>query len=735
MILLNALMQTLRDGVLPRLGVVAGLLTLVVLPTAAQAQQERVPSLRALRIQSALSLDGFLSEDYWQQADITSDFRQYEPLEGQPATERTEVRTMYDEKNLYIGVRCYDSEPEKIIAQKLERDSGVRDDDCFLLVLDTYHDHRNAFYFATNPNGVEEDGLVTDEQRFFNRDWDGVWQVKARITKEGWSAEFAIPFWTLRFPKAPVQTWGLNFSRIIKRKNEEVNWASWTRLNGGFHRISKAGHLVGLEGLAPGRNLQIKPFALTRGTQDTAGPSHLVTRGDLDSGLDVKYGLASNLTLDLTVNTDFAQVEADVQQINLTRFSLFYPEKREFFLENAGLFDFGVETFGGPPRLLLFFSRRIGIEGGQNIPILAGGRVTGKVGRYNIGLLDIASDRKGEVARAHFSVLRIKRDLFQRSYLGLIATNRADVGERENRTFGLDGSLWLSNELELKALWARAQDLGRRNAREAGRIALDFTRNHWGWFAEHLLIDNGFDPGIGFVHRTNLRRSFAVFRVSPQPNGRLLRRTNIFNSYTYLTTVHGRVQDRAYEFRVNNQLDSGDQVNFGYEWNFERLDQPFPLRSEVRLPTGDFRTNRYSLGFEASKKRRIAGEMEYSWGGFYDGNQQTWEIQGELKPSAHFSMELGYRHDDLRLREGAFKTNLFSLRINWALSTRLFTNALIQYNSDTRQVSLNYRLDFIHSPGSDLFVVVNGTWLRRPQADLITMNRALVVKWTQLLHF
>jgi hypothetical protein len=396
------------------------------------AQSNHVtPQLRAHKINSNIQLDGMLTEAYWQEAEAASDFRQIQPREGEPATEGTEVRVLHDHDNLYIGVMCYDAEPDKIVSQKQQRDSGLDDDDMFGFVLDTYHDHRNAYFFSTNPNGAEEDGQVVDGAYEFNLDWDGVWEVKAKVHEQGWSAEFKIPLWNLKFKSLPEQSWGINFTRLIKRKTEYVNWASWSRDNGGFLRISRAGDLLGLQELKQGFNLQIKPFTLGKSTRDRLLEANPLRDEKLDAGLDVKYGLTSNLTLDLTANTDFAQVEADVEQINLTRFPLFFPEKREFFLESASTFQFGEPGFFGPPAMLLFFSRRVGIEGFRNIvPILAGGRLTGKVGRFNVGVLDILTDDKNGLPQSHFSVARVSRDIFQRSKIGIIFTNRADLGRR-----------------------------------------------------------------------------------------------------------------------------------------------------------------------------------------------------------------------------------------------------------------------------------------------------------------
>jgi hypothetical protein len=363
---------------------------------AAQADERsrETPALRAHRIgaEDVVRLDGALDEPVWQRADSAAGFRQREPLEGATASEPTSVRVLYDDAYLYIGVWAYDSEPGRIVARQLERDvplgltrfGPAGSDDAIELILDTYHDRRNAYYFATNPNGVQVDGLITDESEAPDINWDAVWDVRARRTSEGWTAEFAIPLRSIRFASAAgSQTWGFNVQRVVVRKNEQALWTSWSRDNEGLNRISRAGELTGLDALTSRTSAYIKPYVLTETGQDYLARPNGTIDVDPKIGADAKIGLASGLNLDLTVNTDFAQVEADDEQIDLTRFNLFFPEKREFFLENAGIFEFGAPQFFGPPHLLLFFSRRIGLAGAEfgalPVPMLAGARLSGSM--------------------------------------------------------------------------------------------------------------------------------------------------------------------------------------------------------------------------------------------------------------------------------------------------------------------------------------------------------------------
>ncbi|MFQ5652416.1 MAG: DUF5916 domain-containing protein [bacterium] len=707
---------------------------------AAQADEDHssVPTLEALLIDSKIQLDGRLEEGVWQRAPVATEFFQIQPREGESATERTEVRVLYHDQDLFIGVHCFDSSPQDIVAQKLQRDSGLDDDDMFGILFDTYHDHRNAYYFATNPNGVEEDGQIVDGAFSKNLDWDGVWEVKARITANGWTAELKIPLWNLRFNGAARQSWGVNFTRIIKRKTEQVNWASWSRNNGGFLRISRAGDLLNLNGLRSGLNLQVKPYTLGRINRGNLLRANSTGKESFDGGLDVKYGITSNLTLDLTYNTDFAQVEADVEQINLTRFPLFFPEKREFFLESASTFQFGQPGFFGPPPLLLFFSRRIGIEGIQTLtPIIAGGRLTGKVGRFDLGLIDVVTEEKNGFPKTHFSVARISRDLFQRSRVGLIVTNRANVGQDQNRAYGIDANIWLSNVLEFQSFFAQTHAAGSGNTDRAWKLGLDFTKDHLGGFASHLFIDQNFDPALGFVLRRNIRQTTLAFRVSPQPNGKFLRRTDIRQNLVHILNKDGELTDWTYGLSFNNELSSGDFITLQYSHIFVSLPDTFRFRSDIRIAPADFGNNQVSASFQSSAKRKVTASANMGWREFFSGELFNWGAGVAYVPSPHFSVAFEYGRNEVRLPEGKLNTDLFELRMNLMFTTRLFLNGLMQYNSETNDFSTNLRLNFIHSAGSDLFLVFNEE-RGRPGATffdgLPARNREFILKFTQLLR-
>jgi hypothetical protein len=496
--------------------------------------------------------------------------------------------------------------------------------------------------------------------------------------------------------------------------------------------------LLDLRGLKQSFNLQIKPFTLGKTTRENLLEPIPLKDESFDAGIDARYSLTSNLTLDLTANTDFAQVEADVEQINLTRFPLFFPEKREFFLESASTFEFGEPGFFGPPSMLLFFSRRIGIEGFNSIvPIIAGGRLTGKMGRFNIGVLDILTDEGNGFPQSHFSVARVSWDIFQRSKIGMIFTNRSDIGQYHQQAYGADADIWLSNPMLFQTFFAETYTSSTKQTDRSWKLALDFTKDHWGWFAGHTVIDQNFDPAVGFVLRRDIRRTFLTFRVSPQPNGRILRRTDIRQSFTHITNFDHRLQDWQYSLLFQNEFSSGEYLNIGYARIFERLDQPFRFRPDIQIPSGDYQSNQVSADFQSSAKRKITGVANILWRDFYTGALFNWGGGFGYSPNPHFSFRLNYDRNQVDLPEGKLDTDLFALRLNLTFSTRLFFNTLVQYNSETNELSTNLRLNFIHSPGSDLFIVYNesrGRFGEDFRDGLPARQREFIVKLTKLLR-
>jgi hypothetical protein len=502
--------------------------------------------------------------------------------------------------------------------------------------------------------------------------------------------------------------------------------------------VSRAGQLTGLESLPGGLDLYVKPYALGEAGRDYVGQPDGDVVLDGAGGLDAKLGLGSGLVLDLTINTDFAQVEADDEQIDLTRFRLFFPEKREFFLENAGIFQFGTEGFGHwAPDILLFFSRRIGLAEGRTVPTLGGGRLTGRAGRQTVGFLNVVTGEESDLGAplTNFTVGRVKRDVGERSYVGAIVTSRLEEGGVSNLTGGIDWDLWFTNQLVLEGFYARSGDSRPGGDDYSWRATLDYTGDWLGWRAEHLEIGPDMSPGIGFVRRHDVAKTSGWVRLTPRPPIGGLRKIDIRTELEYVARQSDprEVQDRRWELNVSPELDSGDDGRFSVEYQFQRLDREFELAQDVVVPPGDYEDWNFRAHLSTSRARPVSGGLSGGGGDFWGGDR--WYVGGDLNfDSPHFGLALGYEHNDVDVPGGAFETDLVRGRLKLAANTRLFGNALVQYNSQTRAFSINLRIDWIHRPGSDLFIVFNeqrevfgSRW--NPE------SRAFIVKLTYLMWF
>lgn len=713
----------------------------------AQQADNSPGSVSAMRLgaEGTVRLDGLLTEPFWSRADVISDFRQREPAEGVPASERTEVRIVYDSDNLYIGIIAFDSQPERIVSRLLQRDRVMQrggfggmsfaGDDGVAILLDPFHDHRNAVVLATNPNGAEYDALITDEGSELNVDWRAVWRVASARTTEGWSTEFEIPWRTLRYPADEEGTiWGLNVFRVIQRNKEEVLWRSWEREGGGFDRVSMAGHLLGLEGLpSHGLNVEAKPFVLAGRTQTRNAAGGLPVDGELDAGLDLKSELRPGLVLDLTMNTDFAQVEVDDEQVNLTRFNLFFPEKRDFFLENAGIFEFGQQGFFGPPPYLMFFSRRIGIGPSGEVPIVGGGRLTGRVGGQTVGFLSVVTDasagRDGEI----FNVARVKRDIGSSNYLGAMVTDRRGP-DPTNTVAGVDGRFHLSPALVFDAFAAQSFTQGPGGDGLAYNATLDYTTDPYGFFLQHLAIDKDAVASSGFITRTDLRRSSVNLRRRIRPGILGLRLNDFRVNGEYQSTLDGRFQDWGAGLSLNPTWNAGDNGSFTLDFGETRVDETFTLADTLPVPAGRYSEDGWSARLTTSSARWWTLSVNASRKDFFGGTLAARGGTVAVTPDPSISMSIGLTRNDVEIPGGSFTADITSVRAIWALSTKITTNALVQYNSLTDDLIANVRFNFIHRPGSDLYVVFTEQRLDG-EDGLSVADRGLVVKFTYLFRF
>ena len=691
------------------------------------------------RVDQAPRLDASLDEEVWRTAAVIDDFVQQEPSEGDPATERTVVRMLYDARTLYIGLEAFDSDPEGVIATEMRRDSRrLFDEDNFQIILDTFRDSRSGYMFVTNPLGgkleqqvsEEGDGGFRTNSSNINVNWDGVWHVAARRTSEGWVAEIAIPLVTIRFPEAERQVWGVNFMRNIRHKNEQVFWAPIPKAYS-LTRVSLAGTLTGLNSVNRGMDLRITPYVLAGGRQDRVDTG-LDGSGFNDVGLDVKYGVASGLNLDLTVNTDFAQVEVDEQQVNLTRFPLFFPEKRDFFLENAGLFSM---TTQGTDRFAdLFFTRRIGLSAtGQPIPIVGGSRLTGKVARHNIAVMDIHTQAAFGEPAANFFVARYSRDILVRSKVGGLVINKEAVDDsRYNRTFATDTTLALHPNFTMNAFLAKTQTPGISTGDMAGYLRAFWLSPSWQIYGEYVDLQDNFNAEVGFVPRVGIRTTKLHGEWDPRPGKWNIRQLNPMMNIAYTTDQHNRLLSRRIHHMVGTRFENGANFTVIYNDYLEQLDEPFRLRRDVIIPAGAYRFGEWRVSYSSDPSRRFYGRLRYSPQTFFDGTRTDVNASLGVRATSRIAAEGQFRRSNVEVPWGAFVADLGSIRFDLALSPQMTLRTLSQYNSSTDEISTSVRFNWIYKPGSDIYIAYDELRMDVPGVPWLR-NRQLAVKMTYLV--
>ena len=749
----------------------AGLATVVLVSPPALAQQGAVdvaaereltragfPLARAFLVEGAPEIDGdVLGEAIWDDIVPVTGFLQNTPDEGQPASERTEVRIIYTEDTVYFGIVCYVSDPSTIIVSDSRRDSSLDETDSFQIIIDTYLDKQNGFVFGTNPAGLEYDGQVTNEGqgsgRFgggggvvrrsgsqqqrgsgggFNVNWDGVWQVGAEVSEIGWTAEIAIPFRTLRYPSGDVQTWGLNFQRNIRSRNEQSYWAPLPR-QFRLHRLSLAGELQGIE-VPPQRNLKLTPYVLgeaLRRTDDTK------TTALGDFGADLKYSITPSVTLDLTYNTDFAQVEVDDQQVNLDRFNLFFPEKRPFFLENAGLF-----SVGQPGQLELFFSRRIGIgESGGQIPIVGGGRLSGKVGNNtNVGFLNIQTESVNATGTPsnNFTVARVRQDFQNRSNVGAMFVNRGGTGnlagERNyNRSYAVDGRWGIGQAGTVSGFAAQTDTPGLEGDTHAFNMAANYDSERYqlrGGFTE---VGPNFNPEVGFYARRGYRRSDSNVQTTFRPENPLgiLEWFPHASHYTIWNFVTGQQETQYTHLDNGIEWRNGYQVSTGVNLTKEGVLEPFEIFPGVTVPVDTYDHTEAVMRFNTNRGAPVSFTFRATVGGFFGGDRVQMGPGVSMRAGETFNAQLSWSRNDIDLPGGAFVTNLGSVRLNYSFTTRIFVQALVQYNDRADLWSSNIRFALLSDANTGLFIVYNDT---QGLGDVrpTGAGRTLTIKYSQL---
>ena len=735
------------------------LLSLWTINTAATAhtQPEARPSLPVGTIANAQRplVDGRIQEAAWTSVEPFTAFVQQEPNQGQPVSERTEIRFLMDDLTLFVGVICFDSEPQNILVSQSRRDSDLTDSDSIRILLDTFNDGQNAFVFGTNPFGIEYDGQVRSEGQAgltgggggFNVDWDGDWVVRTQRLEHGWEAEFAIPLRTLRYVAGQERTWGVNALRIIRRKNEQ-SFLSPVPRGYNLYRVSIAGKLTGLD-LPPQRDLKFVPYVSGDINDDRSLASDTVDRS-ANAGLDFKWGIRTDLTLDLTLNTDFAQVEADEQQLNLTRFPVFFPEKRPFFLENAQLFQ-----LGQPQAIDLFFSRRIGLLGnGEPIDIVAGGRLSGRLGGFNVGALNMQTEsavdeRTGATLAPanNFTVLRAQRE-FGRSSLGAMFVGRRGTGERAaagdyNRAYGVDLGWQATANGRVFAFLARTDSPARNGGSDyAGRAAYTHTHQFWTATGAYAQVGERFNPEVGFLRRRGFRQLEGRYNLSYPPGRwpwiRRIQPHANFNAFMNLQNELESSLGHWHFFDISTR--SGARFGYLFETQQDRPRREFTIYQDVTgyrviVPPGEYAWTRGMFEGHTNLSAPVSASLLHRLGSYYNGDYHGWQLTMGLRAGARLISSIGWSRDDVKLPAGDFRNDLVPVRVSYAFTSLASLQALVQYNRQASTLSGNVRLALLNRSGTGFFLVYND---RRDTSTFTqdeVLGRSFVVKYTRLFTY
>ncbi len=728
-------------------------------PEVISRSAEGSATVRTRRLPSPLTFDGKLDEAVYRDVKAIGDFIQQDPFEGQPSTEKTEVWVFFDDTNIYVSARLWETEPGRRVANEMRRDSfNLYNNDHFAVQFDTFYDRRNGYGFFVNQLGGLADSQVINEQP--NPNWNTLWDARTAEFDGGWTVEMQVPFRSLRF-KEGGDTWGINFRRLVRWNNESTFLTlvpqSWGRR--GMNKVSSGGTLVGLETPSRLRNFDIKPYTLGSNLTNRVANPPIDRDQNAEFGVDAKWAISQSVVADFTYNTDFAQVEDDEAQVNLTRFSLFFPEKREFFLEGQDYFNFGAGTFvgggggggggfggggfggGNNPAPLLFYSRRIGLSNGQPVPILGGARLLGRGGGFQVGALQMrTADAPLAGAEAtDFSVIRVNRDVLRRSRVGVIATRRAPgatTGAADNVAYGADAAFNFFTDLSMTGYWSRTETPGKTGRDASYRGAINWNADRAGLQAEHLYVGDNFNPEGGLVRRSAFSRSYGQARFSPRPkNLRGVRKLFFEGSLDYYESTAGAVESREAQAVFRVELSTSDNLNLEVSDAFEHLDAPFRVAPGVTIPVGDYSFRQVRASWFMSASRRVSGFFSVAGGEFYGGTlrEVSWRGRVEISPRLSLEPQLSLNHVDTPY--GIGDTNVAGGRVTFTITPKMFVGALVQYQSATKSVSSNLRFRWEYQPGSELFIVYSDardTYETRFPPPIL--NRSIVVKLTKLFR-
>lgn len=661
------------------------------------------------RASQAPRMDGTLDDPMWQTAEVISDFRQREPVETEPATEKTEVRILYDTHHVYFGIHCYDRTPSAIVATQLRRDLTMDLDDNFAILIDPTLGHRNGYIFEINPLGTQRDGEVIEEQApgqgdsIVDPSWDGLWMSAAKITNDGWTATVQIPFSTLNFRGGREVAWGLNFRRFIRRKNEEDEWSGYRRIFG-FWRVSEAGQLHGLKEIGSGRLLVLKPYGLLGAQSFSGQPWGMLHR----IGGDIKYGLASNLIAVGTINTDFSDADVDQQQFNLTPYPIFVPEKRRFFLEDSDVFNFLLWN-----QDLLFFTRQIGVDpvSGQEVPIDAGGKIAGSAYGFDLGVMDVRTRAEGTNPYGNYAVVRVKRPLTPGSFIGFMATDKESGNPLDpyNRSGGIDAKFVFFQNLNLRGYYAKTWTTGLHGDNTALGGRLTYANNWFNIYAGHGVTQKNFNSEMGFVTRIDDQPTIFQFNLTPRPHFWGLREVDMGGFVGHDPNTAGKLIFREQTASVRMIFNSSAEIDsFPYDRTYQFLTQPLNLYKNISIPVGGYEFVQHSLAYSSSGSHRITYAGSDVWGGYYTGHINTAAATAQYRPNAHMAVAINDQLNSFRLVQGNFNIDLAGVELSYAFNRFVNATTFVQMDTaQTKAVSANIRLRYTFRPDSDLYVIYN----------------------------
>ncbi|MCE5252003.1 carbohydrate binding family 9 domain-containing protein [bacterium] len=664
-------------------------------------------------------IDGKLDDPGWKYAEpYIGYFFQQEPLDRAPSSEKTKVMVVQDKDTIYFGIQSYDSEPDKIFASAMRQDKDIFRDDVIELLIDTFQDYRNCYAFATNPLGVKGDAIISDEGSDINKSWDCIWQVKSSINAEGWVTEMAFPFKSLKYKKGDIVEWGLNITRNIKHTNETTYLVPIPRGLG--HDGKFKGELFAiLENIKTPSytiNMEVQPYI--RGGYTSIYEPEKKHDSELDAGFDVRYHITPQLTADATYNTDFAQVESEEEVVNVTRFNIYLPEKRDFFLENAGLFNFSMtssagEYYDADADFILFNSRTIGIKDGKRTPLYGGAKVAGRVGKFSLGVMNIESERTSiDSSRVepstNYTAFRLKRDLFSKSYVGMMVLNKESAGDEYSRTFGADGFLSFSQEFNMKGSLAKTMenDTEDNGKNWAGDVKVTLNKEWIDGSISYTFIDSLFNPQMGYVRRGDIRKTDGNLSFTKWLNNRYLKSISWENGIVYTTNHNNTLETRENQSELSFSAPSGDNLSFSINRDYDFLPDEDYIR-DIRIDAGRYTVTYKQISLNSYQARTVSGNISYQWGEQLDGESKRISVTNRTKLSNHFNMDLNYTYNDLDLKNGSLTANVLAGRWTYSFTTEMFAKCYIQWNDADERISTNLLFDYVYRPKSHLYIVYN----------------------------